>query len=197
VRVGDPARARATGTTRPRNDIDGGAPDFREVLPSLRRIRDAVTTKMNRTVLWVPIAVVFAACDSGSDCVAGPCDSTGANGPAPVIAGFPSARAFAGVGRLAPGDSITLYAIRVASPQDPCVGADTLRSNVRWGVSNPAAATVTPLSDGGVRVRAVAAGNFEMLMREGESGAPSAALDAKIVFTCPAGLTISSIGVSP
>ena len=154
---------------------------------------------MNRTLLFALIAVLLAACDSGSTsaCVVGPCDSTGGSGPVPVIVGFPSARAFAGVGRLDPGDSITLHAIRVGSTESPCVGADTLRSNVQWGVSNPVAATVTPLPDGGARVRAVAAGNFQMLMREAESGAPSAATDTRIVFTCPAGLTISSIGVSP
>ena len=151
-----------------------------------------------RTLLSALVALV-AACDSGSasDCVAGPCDAPDGNAPVPVIAGFPSAGAFAGVGRMAPGDTITLHAIRVGSGVDPCAASDTLRSNVQWGVSNPVAATVTPLSDGGVRVRAVAAGNFQMLMREGGSDAPTPALDTKIVFTCPAGLTISSIGVSP
>ena len=145
------------------------------------------------------IAVVLAVCDSGSTsgCVIGPCDTTGGSGSTPVVAGFPSARAFSGVGRLAPGDSITLYAIAIKRGEYPCVGKDTLRSNVQWGVSNPIAATATPLADGGVRVRAVAQGTFEMLMREGGSGALSTAFDTKIVFTCPANLTIVNIGVAP
>ncbi|MFL5617443.1 MAG: hypothetical protein ACJ79A_03505 [Gemmatimonadaceae bacterium] len=145
------------------------------------------------------IVSALGACDSGSTsgCVIGPCDTTGGNAPLPVVAGFPSARAFAGVGRLTPGDSITLYAIAIGRTENPCVGADTLRANVLWGVSNPVAATATPLPDGGVRVRAVAQGTFEILMREGGAGAPLTALDTRTVFTCPAGLTISSIGVSP
>ena len=36
-----------------------------------------------------------------------------------------------------------------------------------------------------------------MLMREGGAAALSATADTKIVFTCPANLTISSIGVAP
>jgi hypothetical protein len=152
------------------------------------------------SALWPLIAgVVAAACDSGSTsgCVIGPCDTTGGDTPIPVVAGFPSARAFSGVGRLAPGDEVTFYAIRIRPRDDPCVGADTLRANVQWGVSNPTAATVTPLSDGGVRVRAVAQGTFQVFMREGGSGPLSTSFDTKIVFSCPAGLTISNIGVSP
>ena len=145
------------------------------------------------------IAGLVTACDSGSTsgCVIGPCDTTGGDAATPVIVGFPSARAFSGVGRLTAGDSITLYAIRVRRTDEPCVGADTLRANVQWGVSNPAVANVTPLPDGGVRVRIVAQGTFEMLMREGGVGPPSPLFDAKIVFTCPANLTIVNIAVAP
>ena len=92
---------------------------------------------------------------------------------------------------------MTLHAIRVGGAEDPCVGADTLKTNVQWGVSNPSAATITPLPNGAVLVRAEAQGTFQMLMREGGSGALSATVDNKIVFTCPANLTISSIGVAP
>jgi hypothetical protein len=153
----------------------------------------------HRTLTLSLIACALTACDSGSTsgCVIGPCDTTGGSSATPVVAGFPSERAFSGVGRLAPGDSITLYAVAVKRGEDPCVGRDTLRSNVQWGVSNPIAATITPLSDGGVRVRAVAQGTFEMLMREGGSGALSTTFDSKIVFTCPANLTIVNIGVAP
>jgi len=144
------------------------------------------------------IVGVISACESGSTggCVIGPCDTSGGNTPLPVITGFPSDRAFSGVGRIAPGDTVTLYAIRIRVGDDPCAAVDTLRTNVQWGVSNPTAATVTPLPDGGVRVRGVAQGIFQMLMREG-GGTPSTAFDSKIVFTCPTSLTISTIGVSP
>ena len=152
-----------------------------------------------RRSLALLVAVGSIACDSGgtSGCVIGPCDTTGGSGTIPVVAGFPSARAFSGVGRLAPGDSITLYAIRVGKTEEPCVGKDTLRSNVNWGVSNPAVATFTPLIDGGVRVRMVGQGNFQMLMREGGVGPPSTLFDTMIVYTCPAGLSIVSIAVAP
>jgi hypothetical protein len=146
------------------------------------------------------IAASIAACEvgGGRDCGAeGGCAPTGGGGEVPVVAGFPSARAFSGVGRLAPGDTMTLYAIRVASGDNPCVGADTLRSEVQWGVTNPSAATLTALPNGGVLVRAQAQGTFGMLMREGGSGALSPIADGKIVITCPANLTIFSIGVSP
>ncbi len=140
----------------------------------------------------------IAACQpSDSSCVIGPCGTTGANGRIPVIAGFPSARAFSGVGRLAPGDTITLFAVRIGPAEDPCVGSDTVKNNVQWGVSNPTAATITPLPNAGVLVRASAQGTFQMLMREGGTGALSADVDVKTVYTCPAGLTISNIGVAP
>ena len=153
----------------------------------------------HRTLTLSLIACALTACDAGSTsgCVIGPCDTTGDGSATPVVVGFPSERAFSGVGRLVPGDSITLYAIDVGRGEDPCAGRDTLRSNVQWGVSNPIAATITPLPDGGVRVRTVAQGTFEMLMREGGSGALSTMLDTKIVFTCPANLTIVNIGVAP
>ena len=79
---------------------------------------------------------------------------------APVVAGFPSARAFSGVGRLASGDTMTLYAIRVGGAENPCVGADTVRFGVQWDVSNPSVATITPLPNGSVLVRAQAAGHL-------------------------------------
>ena len=147
------------------------------------------------------ITVSLTACEigGGRDCGAlgGGCGPTGGSGRAPVVAGFPSARAFAGVGRLNRGDTMTLRAIRVGGAENPCVGADTLKSDVRWGVSNPSAATATPLPDGGVLVRAVGPGNFQMLMREGGLDAPSESSDLKVVTTCPANVTISSIGVAP
>ena len=145
------------------------------------------------------IAVALTACDAGdtSACVSGPCDTTGGDAATPAIVGFPSARAFSGIGRLTAGDSITLYAIRVRKAEEPCAGADTLRADVQWGVSNPTFANVTPLADGGVRVRVVAQGTFEMLMREGGSGALSTTLDTKFVYTCPANLTIVNIAVAP
>ena len=171
----------------------------RDVMAAGAPTRSCPGARVFQSVVATLIAGAVAACDSGSTsgCVIGPCDTTGGTTPIPVIAGFPSAGAFAGVGRMARGDTITLHAIRIGKGENPCVGRDTLRSDVQWGVSNPVAATVTPLSSGGVRVRAVAAGNFQMLMREGGTDAPSPAFDTKIVFTCPAGLTISSIGVSP
>ena len=145
------------------------------------------------------IAIAATACDAGSTsgCVIGPCDATGGDAATAAIVGFPSGRAFSGVGRLTAGDSITLYAIRVRKTEEPCAGADTLRSGVQWGVSNPTSANVTPLSDGGVRVRAVAQGTFEMLMRESGSGALSTTIDTKFVFTCPANLPIVNIAVAP
>jgi hypothetical protein len=145
------------------------------------------------------IVTALVACESGSTsgCVIGPCDTTGGDSRTPVVAGFPGARVFAGVGRLAVGDEVTLHAIRIGRAEDPCTGADTLKTNVQWGVSNSAVATITPLSDGGVRVRAVSQGTFQMLMREGGSGALSPSFDTKIVFPCPAGSSFSSIGVSP
>jgi hypothetical protein len=154
---------------------------------------------ITRTAVLLSMTAFSVACDSGSTsgCVIGPCDTSGGNSRIPVVAGFPSARAFAGVGRLAPGDTMTLYAIRIGRADNPCVGPDTVRSNVQWGVSNSTAAAVTPLPDGGVLVRASAQGTFQMLMREGGTDPLSADFDAKIVFTCPAGLTISSIGVAP
>ena len=144
------------------------------------------------------IAASITGCEvgGGRDCGAmGPCGGLGAR--LPVVAGFPSTRAFSGVGRLAPGDTMTLHAIRIGGAEDPCVGVDTLKTNVQWGVSNPSAATITSLPNGGVLVRAEAQGTFQMLMREGGSGALSATVDNKIVFTCPANLTISNIGVAP
>ena len=153
-----------------------------------------------RGALFPLIAASMTACDAGGgqDCgVMGGCGPTGGSGRAPVIAGFPSARAFSGVGRLAPGDTMTLHAIRVGGADNPCVGPDTLKSDVQWGVSNPSAATITPLPNGAVFVRATAQGTFQMLMREGGVGTLSASTDVKIVFTCPANLTISSIGVAP
>lgn len=145
------------------------------------------------------IATSLGACESGSTsgCVIGPCDTSGGDSRIPVVAGFPSARVFAGVGRLAVGDEVTFHAIRIGRAEDPCTGADTLKSNVQWGTSNPAVATVTALSDGGVRVRAVAQGTFQMLMREGGSGPLSPSFDTKIVFPCPTGSSFSSIGVAP
>ena len=148
-------------------------------------------------VLALLVSVVAACEPSDSGCVIGPCDTTGGNGRIPVVAGFPSARAFSGVGRLAPGDTMTLHAIRIGTGDDPCIGADTVKTNVQWGVSNPTAATITPLPNGGVLVRASAQGTFQMLMREGGTGALSSDVDAKIVYTCPAGLTIANIGVAP
>jgi hypothetical protein len=150
--------------------------------------------------LLILFAASMTACDAGgeSDCgVAGGCPPTGASGREPVVAGFPSARAFSGVGRLAAGDTMTLYAIRVGDGDNPCVGVDTLKANVRWGVSNPSIATITPLPNGGVFVRAEAQGTFQMLMREGGIEALSASADVQVVFTCPADLTIASIGVAP
>jgi hypothetical protein len=146
------------------------------------------------------IVGTITACEVGSsrDCGAmGPCGGPAGSGRVPVVAGFPSARAFSGVGRLAPGDTMTLHAIRIGGAEDPCVGADTLKTNVEWGVSNPLAATITVLPNGGVLVRAAAQGTFQMLMREGGTGALSATVDNKIVYTCPAGLSISTIGVAP
>ena len=146
------------------------------------------------------IAASISACEvgGGRDCGAmGGCDPTGGSRRVPVVAGFPSTRAFSGVGRLAAGDTMTLYAIRVGGGDNPCVGADTLKSDVQWGVSNPSTATITPLPNGSVLVRAQAQGTFQMLMREGGTGALSASADVQIVFTCPANLTISSIGVAP
>jgi hypothetical protein len=145
------------------------------------------------------IGISLVACESGSSsgCVIGPCDTTGGDSRTPVVAGFPSARVFAGVGRLAVGDEVTLRAIRIGRAEDPCTGADTLKTNVQWGVSNSTVATITPLSDGGVRVRAVAQGTFQMLMREGGSGPLTPSFDTKIVFPCPAGSSFSSIGVAP
>jgi len=145
-------------------------------------------------------AASIAACEvgGGRDCGAmGGCGPTGASSRVPVVAGFPSARAFSGVGRLAPGDTMTLYAIRVGGGENPCVGADTVRSGVQWDVSNRTVAAITPLPDGSVLVRAQAQGTFQMLMREGGSGALSASADAQVVFTCPANLTIANIGVAP
>lgn len=144
------------------------------------------------------IVGLISACGSAttSGCSTGPCDTTGSNALQPAITGFPSDLAFASVGRLARGDSVTLYAIRMRVGDDPCVAPDTLRANVQWGVSNSAAAAITPLPDGGVRVRALAQGLFQMLMREG-GGIPSTAVDTKIVYTCPAGLPITTIGVTP
>src|SRR5215203_2249026 len=129
----------------------------------------------HRVVLLLSIWTSIVSCDSGSasDCLIGPCTAGGGDGRSLVIAGFPSARAFSGVGRLAPGDTFTLHAIRIGPGDEPCVGPDTARVNVQWGVSNSTAAAFTPLSDGGVRVRALAQGNFQMLMREGATGAPS------------------------
>jgi hypothetical protein len=154
---------------------------------------------MLRRSLLPLIAGVVTACDVGctSDCVMGPCGTAGGDVATPVIVGFPSARAFSGIGRLTAGDSVTLYAIRVRKSEEPCAGADTLRSTVQWGVSNPAVASLTPLSDGGVRVRVLAQGTFDMLMRDGGSGALSTTLDAKFVYTCPANLTIVNIAVAP
>ena len=153
-----------------------------------------------RAVPALAIAASITACDvgGGRDCGAmGGCIPTEGSDDVPVVAGFPSARAFSGVGRLAPGDTVTLYAIRLGGGDNPCVGTDTVRSGVQWGVSNPSAATITVLANGGVLVRAQAQGTFQMLMREGGSGALSASADSKIVFTCPANLTIFSIGVAP
>ena len=158
-----------------------------------------IEARMLRRTLLPLIAGVLAACDVGStsDCVMGPCGTTGVDSATPVIVGFPSARAFSGIGRLTAGDSVTLHAVRVRKTEEPCAGADTLRSTVQWGVSNPTVANLTPLSDGGVRVRVVAQGTFDMLMRDGGSGALSTTLDAKFVYTCPANLTIVNIAVAP
>ncbi|HKP15755.1 MAG TPA: hypothetical protein VJT85_06810 [Gemmatimonadaceae bacterium] len=154
-----------------------------------------------RSVLVLLAAAAITACELGGDrdcgALGGGCGPTGGGMREPVVAGFPSARAFAGVGRLTAGDTMTLYAIRVGGAENPCVGADTLRSDVRWGVSNPSAATITPLPNGAVIVRAEAQGNFQVLMREGGIDAPSASTDTKIVVTCPANVPISSIGVAP
>lgn len=158
-----------------------------------------VEGRVLRRVLPPLLVGVLAACDAGStsDCVIGPCGTTGGDETTPVIVGFPSARAFSGIGRLTAGDSVTLYAVRVRKTEAPCAGADTLRSTVQWGVSNPTVANLTPLSDGGVRVLVVAQGTFDMLMRDGGSGALSTTLDAKFVYTCPANLTIVNIAVAP
>ena len=155
-----------------------------------------------RMSLLPVIAASITACEvgGGRDCGAigaGGCGPTGAGSRVAVISGFPSTRAFSGVGRLAPGDTMTLHAIRVGGADNPCVGPDTLKSDVQWGVSNPAAATITTLPNGAVFVRAEAQGTFQMLMREGGAGALSPSADIKIVYTCPANLTISSIGVAP
>jgi hypothetical protein len=182
--------------------IDGGValqrPELYLCAMFERRVVRAVIGR--RAVPALVIAASITACEvgGGRDCGAmGGCEPTGGGGDAPVVAGFPSAWAFSGVGRLAPGDTMTLYAIRVGGGDNPCVGPDTLRSNVQWGVSNPSAATITVLPNGGVLVRARAQGTFQMLMREGGSGALSASTDAAVVFTCPANLTIFSIGVAP
>ena len=120
------------------------------------------------------IAASLAACESGSTsgCVIGPCDTTGGDSRTPVVAGFPTARVFAGVGRMAVGDEVTLHVSRIGRAEDPCTGVDTVKTNVQWGVSNPGVATITPLSDGGVVVRAAAQGTFQMLMREGGAKCP-------------------------
>jgi hypothetical protein len=155
--------------------------------------------RLRSALLLLSVASVTA-CEigGGQNCGAlGGCGPTGGSGRVPVVAGFPSTRAFSGVGRLAPGDTMTLHAIRVGGADNPCVGPDTLKSDVQWGVSNPSAATITPLPNGSVLVRAQAQGTFQILMREGGAGALSATVDNKIVFTCPANLTISSIGVAP
>jgi hypothetical protein len=161
-----------------------------------RRGTRSVTSRRAASALLI---VVLAACESGSTsgCVIGPCDTTGGDSRTPVVSGFPTARVFAGVGRLAVGDEVTLYAVRIGRAEDPCAGADTVKTNVQWGVSNSGVATITPLSDGGVRVHAAAQGTFQMLMREGGSGPLSSSFDTKIVFACPSGSSFASIGVSP
>lgn len=151
----------------------------------------------SRSALLALLAVLVAGCESSSSgCVIGPCDTTGGDSRIPVVAGFPSARVFAGVGRLATGDTVTFHAVRIGRAEDPCTGTDTLKTNVLWGVSNPAVATITVLPDGGVRVRAVAQGTFQMLMREGGTD-PLTGFDVKNVFPCPTGFSFSSIGVAP
>lgn len=155
--------------------------------------------RVRRAAPALVIAASLAGCESASTsgCVIGPCDTSGGDSRIPVVAGFPSARVFAGVGRLAVGDEVTFYAIRIGRADDPCTGADTVKTNVQWGTSNPAVATVTPLGDGGVRVRAAAQGSFQMLMREGGTGPLSTSFDTKTVFPCPTGSSFSSIGVAP
>jgi hypothetical protein len=159
-----------------------------------RGTRSVISRRAASTLL-----IALAACESGSTsgCVIGPRDTTGGDSRTPVVSGFPTARVFAGVGRLAVGDEVMLYAVRIGRAEDPCAGADTVKTNVQWGVSNPGVATITPLSDGGVRVRAAAQGAFQMLMREGGSGPLSPSFDTKIVFACPSGSSFSCIGVSP
>jgi hypothetical protein len=102
---------------------------------------------------------VIAACEASDSCVVGPC-VTGGDARTPVVAGFPSARAFSGVGRLAPGDTMSLYAIRIGRADDPCVGLDTVKTNVQWGASNPTVASITTLPNGGMLLRALAQGSF-------------------------------------
>ena len=174
----------------------GGLP-----LPMMRFQRPVVRSVFRRraaTALLTAASITACEVGGGRDCAAtGGCGPTGASPRVPVVAGFPSARAFSGVGRLAAGDTMTLYAIRVGGADNPCVGADTVKSGVQWDVSNPTVATITPLPDGSVLVRAQAQGTFQMLMREGGTGALSASADVQIVFTCPANLTISNIGVAP
>jgi hypothetical protein len=158
-----------------------------------------VLTRKPARVALLLIAAGAVACKPGveSGCVIGPCDTTGGSGSTPVVAGFPTARVSADAGHLAPGDTVTLYAVRIRRTDPPCTAADTLRTNVQWGVSDPSVVSITPLPDGGVRVRATAPGSFQMLMREGGSGALSSLFDVKNVFPCPTGFSFSSIVVAP
>jgi hypothetical protein len=163
--------------------------------------RPTVFTGQSRLAGLLLIAGGIAACkmDTSSVCVLGPCDTTGGSTPTPVVAGFPVGRVSGNAGHLAPGDTVTLHAVRVGLAVPPCTVADTLRTNVLWGVSDTTVATITPLPDGGVRVRAISPGSFQMLMREGGSAPLSGIFDAKNVFPCPSDLqaSFSSIVVAP
>jgi hypothetical protein len=160
-----------------------------------------VLTRQSRLAALLLIAGGITACklESTGGCFIGPCDTTGGSTPTPVVAGFPAARVSGDAGHLAPGDEVTLYAVRVGIAVPPCTVADTLHAGVLWGVSDATVATVTPLADGGVRVRAIAPGTFQMLMRSAGSPPLSAVFDVKNVFPCPSAFqnSFSSIVVAP
>jgi hypothetical protein len=126
----------------------------------------------------------------------GPC-GTFSQDPVPLVVGFPLQRVDNNEGRLSPGDTLSLYVVNVAPTETACTAHDTLRTAVRWAVSDTSVAEMVLGPRGEGRVRAKKAGTFGVVMYTPYTGQiPVGALVGPI-YICPGGpITISAIRVT-
>jgi hypothetical protein len=136
-------------------------------------------------VLAVGAMLALAGCKSTgltglNFCLDGCGGGGGYNTPFPMltIVGFPRARVDSTgpltpggyvYGRLAVGDSVTLYMVKHMSDVDPCASTDTLRT-VSWYPSDTAVFHARSRADGGGVLRAMKAGQSAVMASAGTDG---------------------------